>query len=268
MSITFEKSDEKEQDALVFFLKHNLYYHTFILSDLYYYGFDKAYQEIYAEKEDGRIKAVFLRYFTNLILAGNPEEESCREIWRLVGEQINTIMGSAEIVKKFSGKNSGITNEPSIKQLYIMEDHKQLDCGTEKVYTAEEMDIDKIYDFLMTVPEFQSIYGEKDMIRNRISNKEGEHLYYMAEGEIIAHTNTAAETPWACMIGGVAVKPEYQHQGIGHRIVSSAAKRALEKGQMPTVFSECEEEHNLFCDLGFRRVGNWGVLNITKKITG
>ena len=117
----------------------------------------------------------------------------------------------------------------------------------------------------MTIPEFQTIYGEKAMIKNRIDQQEGEHIFLLSEGNVIAHVNSAASTPWACMIGGVAVKQEYRHRGLGHRIVSAAAKRTLKKGQIPGMFTEWPEERNLFCDLGFHCVGEWGVLNINES---
>lgn len=265
MTESIEKCREEEEETLISFLKHDLYYHTFILADLYYYGFDKPFQQIYAEKEDGRIKSVFLKYYTQLILAGDPGEKACRKIWELCREQISTVMGKAELTERFSKCCQETKEKPIMKSLYILNDQRKLDLGGKTVYTAEEKEADKVHRFLMTVPGFQSLYGEKEMIRNRIKNQEGEHLYYEEKKEIIAHANTAAATPWSCMIGGVSVKQPYQHQGIGHKIVSAAAKRALESGRIPAVFSECPQEQNLFCDLGFRKIGDWGVLNIQKK---
>lgn len=265
MTTGIEKCKKEEQEALISFLKQDLYYHTFILADLYYYGFGKPYQQIYAEKEDGRIRSVFLRYFTQLILAGDPKEEACRRVWEACRGQVSTVMGKAGLVERFSRCTQEMEVLPVIKTLYVLKDRNKLDPGRKTVYTAGEKEADKVYGFLMAVPGFQSLYGEKEMIRNRIRNREGEHLYYQEGEEIIAHANTAAATPWACMIGGVSVKPVYQHQGIGHKIVSAAAKRALEGGRVPGVFSEWPQEQNLFCDLGFQKAGDWGVLDISKK---
>lgn len=256
-----EKCKKGDEEELVSFLKRDLHFHTFILADLYHYGFDKPYQQIYAEKEDGTVKAVFLRYFGQLILAGEPGEEMYTKIWELCREQVGTVMGKAELVKQFAKCNREMAETPVTKQFYVLDNREKLDFAGETVYTATEDDIDKVHEFLMTVPEFQSIYGEKEMIRNRIRNQEGEHLFCMKGGEIIAHANTAASTPWACMIGGVSVRQMYQNGGIGHKIVSAAAKRALAGGRVPGVFSEWPREQNLFCDLGFRAIGDWGVLN-------
>ena len=262
---SIEVCKEEEKEALISFLKQNLYYHTFILADLYHYGFDKTYQQIYVEKESGKIRAVFLRYFTNLILAGDPNGEACREIWDIVQYQVNTVMGAANLVKRFAEENAEIQGGPVTKRLYILENQVQLTDVEEQVYVAREKDIDRVHEFLMTNPEFRSIYKEKEMIRNRITNAEGEHLYFIADDEIMAHANTAASTPWACMLGGVAVKKTCRHQGLGHQIVSAVAKRTLENGQILSVFSECPEKENLFCDLGFQKIGDWGVLNVEKN---
>lgn len=265
MSTDVEKCKEGEAEALISFLKQELHYHTFILADLSYYGFNKPYQQIYVEREGGRIKSVFLRYFTQLILAGDPGAKACRDIWELCREQVGTVMGKAELTERFSKYCRETKGTPAIKTLYALNDAGKLDSSGKTAYTAKEKDTEQVYRFLMTVPGFQSLYGEMEMIRNRIQNKEGEHLYYLEGEEIVAHANTAAATPWSCMIGGVSVKPPYQHRGMGHMIVSAAAKRALESGRIPAVFSEWPQEQNLFCDLGFRKIGDWGVLNIQKK---
>lgn len=265
MTTSIGKCREEEQESLISFLKQDLYYHTFMLADIYYYGFDQPCQQIYAEKADGKVKSVFLKYYTNLILAGDPGEEACLKIRELYREQISTVMGKAELVKRFAKCGRGMEEMPVTKKLYILNHQKKLDPGGKTVYTAEENEADKVHSFLMTVPGFQSLYGEKEMIRNRIRNQEGEHLYYQEGEEIIAHANTAAATPWACMIGGVSVKQPYQHRGIGHKIVSAAAKRALDSGRIPGVFSEWPQEQNLFCDLGFQEIGDWGVLNLKKN---
>lgn len=267
MGPSIEKCEEKDAEELLSFLKRELNYHTFILADIYHYGFDKPYQQIYVERKAGEISAVFLRYFTNLILAGTPGEDACREIWGLHEKQVRTVMGKAELVEQFTKWIREISEKPVAKELYVLKNGEKLYSEGECVCAAGEKEIDVVYGFLMTIPGFRELYGEKEMIRNRIRNKEGEHLYFSTDKEIKAHANTAAATPWACMIGGVAVGPAYRHRGFGHRIVSAAARRALENGQRPIVFSEWPQEQNLFCDLGFQKIGNWGVLNLTEKIT-
>ena len=55
-------------------------------------------------------------------------------------------------------------------------------------------DVDDIYQFLMSFPEFVAPYGEKAMIVNRITNNEGIHVLFEENGKIIAHGNSAAKT--------------------------------------------------------------------------
>ena len=171
-------------------------------------------------------------------------------------------MGKAEIVKDYAKAAGCPADCMSVKQLYVLEDNKKLRECRRHVNTAEEKDVDRIYDFLMRIPQLRNMYGQKQMISNRIVSGEGEHIFLAEDGEIVAHANSAASTKWSCMIGGVGTAPQWRHRGLGHEIVSVLAGRALEKGQTPVLFSEKEEEENLFCDLGFHRIGQWGVLKI------
>lgn len=244
-------------------MKEERYYHTFILSDICCYGFEQPYQQVFAQrgKEDGW-NGIFLKYFDNLLIAGVPDEEMCHEIQKKTGDQISTVMGKAEIVKYFAKATGCLDDRMSVKQLYVLEDNKKLRRCKLNIQTAEEKDVDRIYDFLMRIPQLRSMYGQKQMICNRIASGEGEHIFLAEDGNIIAHANSAASTQWSCMIGGVGTDPLWRHRGIGHEIVSVLAGRALERGQIPVIFSEKAEEENLFYDLGFRRIGQWGVLKI------
>ena len=81
---------------------------------------DKPYQQIYVERKAGEISAVFLRYFTNLILAGTPGEDACREIWGLHEKQVRTVMGKAELVEQFTKWIGEISEKPVAKELYVL----------------------------------------------------------------------------------------------------------------------------------------------------
>ncbi len=81
------------------FLNEKPIFHTFLLSDIEQYGFDKPFQTVYVQEQTGKCQGVFMKYFQNLILAGIENVLDYQKIATLVSDEITTIMGNAEIVR-------------------------------------------------------------------------------------------------------------------------------------------------------------------------
>ena len=98
------KCGEEDRERLKEFLNEKPVYHTFLISDLDKYGFDKDFQTIYMQEEEGRCIGVFLKYFYNLIVAGEDQELDHEAVSRLADDKITTIMGNAEVVQNIANR--------------------------------------------------------------------------------------------------------------------------------------------------------------------
>ncbi|MEG1878496.1 MAG: GNAT family N-acetyltransferase [Pseudoflavonifractor sp.] len=259
--------DQAQQETLVRFLERDAVYHTFILSDMLHYGFQAPFQQIYMQTSPGGdCTGVFLRYYHNLILAGEAPGAEFPALWALVGGQVSTVMGKAALVQ---GLQEACDLKPwslAVKDLYALPGGEHLLPPLPAAEEADLENVDAIHDFLMQVPQFRALYGEKAMIENRIRQGDGRHLTLTQNGQIAAHANSAAGTELACMVGGVAVAEALRGRGLGHQIVSELCRRLRAGGQTPCLFSDYPPSRSLFCDLGFEKVGTWGVLEQSKKV--
>ena len=256
------RCQEQHRAELVAYLSRKIHFNIFLLSDIQLYGFSHPNQQVFLlTNPDGGIRGVCLRYYGNLLLSGETPDRTALHDWVTSG--VRTIMGEASLVRR-AGEYLGDLGVYQEKRLLAL---PRSWTGQEEalpVRVATERDVDRLHAFLMTVPGFQALYGEKDMISNRIASGEGVHLYCEDDGKIIAHINSAAQTAGACMLGGLAVAPEYQARGLGTALTSTLCRRMAREGRQLHVFSDCAGEHSLFEALGFREIGKWGVFSVSE----
>lgn len=258
------KCNHMDKEKLMKYLNNKPIYHTFILSDIEQYGFDNEFQSVYIQEDGEVIQGVFLRYFNNFIVAGDAEVLAYNEITELVDNKVSTIMGNAAIV-------NGITDKIDRKadfvynNLYTHEDPVNIDENV-TCHIAELKDVDRIYEFLMTFPEFKQLYSEKQMLENRLKNGEGIHIYIEENGKLIAHGNSAASAEKTCMMGGICVAEPYRNKGYAKKILLTLCAHILEEGKIPCIFASAEKDYSCFKETGFQVYGLWGVAQLEQKV--
>ena len=258
------KCNNTDEKGLLDFLNSKPVYHTFIIADIKQYGFDQEFQDVYVQEEEEKIQGVFLRYFNNFIVAGNGEELLYDEIAGLVDSSVTTIMGCADIVDGISEKLSCKVNV-IYNNLYTHEDPVDSHWKEGCTYAGLE-DVDRIHQFLMSFPEFATMYAEKGMIVNRLQNKEGVHLFIEKDGKIIAHGNSAASADKTCMMGGISVEEGLRGQGYGKKILLSLCSEILDSGKIPCIFASEKADYSCFRETGFKVYGRWGVAQLKQEI--
>lgn len=256
-----KKCREEDRKMLKDYLNQKPVYHTFLLSDLDRYGFDKDYQTIYMQEENGDCVGVFLKYFNNFILAGDEEKLDYEKIAGLATEEITTVMGKADIVRntvKYVGRQVHMT----YNNLYIHRGSEEQALKEHKVRFADSDDVDRIYEFLMSFEEMKNLYSEKKMIENRINSGEGVHAVIEEGGRIAAHGNSAASADLTCMMGGICVKEEYRGKGYAKDIIRSLCREIHSQGKIPCIFAPEEPSYSIFQELGFEIYGRWGAARL------
>lgn len=265
------------------YLREEAVYNTFLLADIADFGFDESFQTVYLDEEQGKIKGVYLSFYQNFLLYCKENEVNAEFLQELFSGQIpDVIMGKVEDVRKVQGvlqncatglpeANGTIgSNEPlgsmeqigsmDSKGLYQFSHPEELAEETADIQKAVPEDVDDIFDFLQSIPELKNLYTSKQMIADRIGKNCGTHYIVRDNGNIIAHANSAAESEFTTMIGGVSTREDCRGRGLASQIVSKLCRDITAKGKQPTLFSIRGEEDNLYSRIGFRKIGEWGTL--------
>lgn len=259
--IMIVKCKEEHRKLLIRFLKQDVVFNTFILADIDNYGFDSPFQEIYMKQKGDECNFVYLKFYNNLIISGEPEEFDIEFAEDLMREGISIVMGRNNLVCQIAEGCKNYFNHTK-KVLYQLEMKENLLKEDGTVQIASEKDVERIYNFLMSIESFKALYSSKDMIYNRIRNGEGIHAFIENEGEIIAHGNSTAKSEFSYMIGGVGVKDSFRNQGLASKIVSKLADNILAEKKIPCIFSEKSKGQSFLGRLGFMEIGDWGTLEL------
>lgn len=242
------------------FLETEAEYNTFLTADIQNFGFDKEFQKVYASVKEGEIKGIFLGFYQNLIVSGSAEPEDREFLEEYIEKKRpQVIMGKEKDIEElllFTKDDYSLKKRP----LYHLKSAERLETAPLGLTRGKAGDEDKIHSFLMSIEEIKGLYRSKEMIADRLKNRDGFHYYLEENEEIIAHGNSTAIGPYSAMIGGVSVKPEHRKKGIGGRLVSEIAAELLKMGLVPCLFSDCSGENNLFTRLGFEKIGMWATL--------
>lgn len=254
---------EDMRERLLEYLREEPVYNTFLLADISNFGFDKDFQTVYAEMEEDSIHGVYLTFYQNLIIysrEGRMNQEFLKDLF--AGWSPAVVMGRSADVRQAAGVLPGYRLEE--KPLYLLEDDGRLEPDDARDIQAVPGDEDKLYEFLMGIPQMRTLYGSKEMIGDRLKNQDGVHYYREENGRVIAQANSAARSEKTVMIGGVATVPDRRGEKIASALVSRVSRTILKEGKIPCLFCEREEEHNLYTRLGFRKAGMWATLMMQK----
>lgn len=253
---------EKDRNLLMEYLREEAVYNTFLLADIADFGFDETFQTVYIDEEQGEVKGVYLCFYANFLLYCKKNEVNTEFLEQLFSMYVpDVIMGNTEDVRKVQWVLSDYAMES--RDLYQFCHPEELAAETAKIQKAVPEDVDDIFAFLQSIPELKHLYTSKQMIADRIGKNCGTHYIVREDGKIIAHANSAAESEFTTMIGGVSTAEEYRGKGLAGQMVSKLCRDIQERGKQPTLFSIQGEENNLYSRIGFRKIGEWGTLTRT-----
>ena len=250
---------EDMREELLEYLRGEPVYNTFLLADISNFGFDMEFQNVYAQVEEDRIHGVYLTFYQNLIVYSQENRMDADFLKELFGKWTPAVvMGRSADVKQVAEVLPGYRLEE--RPLYLLKDSSRLEPDNVCDIQAVPGDEEKLFEFLMEIPQMRTLYGSKEMIGDRLKNGDGVHYYREVDGRVVAQANSAARSESTVMIGGVATAPEQRGNRIASALVSRICRDILKEGKTPCLFSEREEDHNLYTRLGFQKIGMWATL--------
>lgn len=255
------KCSKKDLSKLKSFLREELIFNTFILADIANYGFDEGFQQVYMEvSEQSECKFVYLVFYNNLILAGDPDCINIDFIKSIIAKSITVIMGKDSLISLLRASLNGSFKYIENSMWYLKDNRKLLPSSNDcKIATLN--DVDKIHAFLMSFESLKNRYASKDMIYDRIDKNDGTHAYIEQNGAILAHGNSTARSDYSVMIGGLASRSQTSKSDLELFIVSYLSKIILESGRFPCLFSETDTVR----DLGYTLLGKWSTLELLES---
>ena len=254
------KLNEGLRASLFEFLKRESEINLFIIGDVELFGFDKDFQEVWAQLDrDMSYRAVLLRYKTHFVFY-SPETE-----YNAVG--FANIINSYKDRCDLSGKKE--TLYPLLEKLEYKKVREQ--CFS-TLSTIEELvksdshyimerpsfeDADEIYSLRDQILEFNDFKTTLENTKELIKSEMGRSLVTRLDGNIVSCAATTAENSMSAMVVSVMTHPEYRKRGLAGACVQKLCEELLGEGKGLCLFYDNLKAGSIYRKLGFKEIGQW-----------
>ncbi|WP_430882937.1 GNAT family N-acetyltransferase [Fusibacter sp. JL216-2] len=261
------KLDEYDKEQVLEYLGEEPAINLFFIGDIESFGFDKDFQEIWADFNiDGDIQAVFLRFYENFI----PYSKISDYDWSAFKEMVIKTEKETEGHVMMSGKESIIEKFNDILPNHkrrstffceITDKDKLVKEGLDDVKVANVNDAERIYNLIKQIEEFRTSVVEIDRIKQKIETQTGRVYYFDNEEEMTTVAQTTAENSMSAMVVGVATLKDHRNKGQMSRCLSKLCMDLLDEDKTLCLFYDNPKAGKVYHKLGFKTLEKWTMVS-------
>lgn len=239
----------------------------FILGNIENFGFESPFQDVWFQRQRGKICGVALRHRDNLLIYSQQLDIDFSEALSfLISSKVRIVSGKNTVIEKILPYLP--TDYPRKEMKFCeLDNAEKLINETSEVAIATASDAMEIAMAYGQIDEFQGLYPSDvsvryDQIVNRIRTKVGIHMFIRRDGKIVSHVNSAAETGGSGMIGGIMTLPEYRNQGFSSKVISALCKSLDQRKKTACLFHDNPTAASVFLRLGFHETNQWVIIEL------
>ncbi len=202
----------------------------YLYTNLHSYGIGNTNIEVWYDDIEGKVNAVYLRYFTCLHFYTQDNDYPKKSFLKLV----QCIKPQVIMLDDIFGKKAlsslelySLTRQYLIKHDTVVSDYSKL------VSFAEREDIHKIAELLIQDRVYQEIYTRKELeqqLFERFDAGYGKCCIIKIDGEIVANYSINGENDKFAFCGSLIVQPEHRRKGLAQLVRQNLFKYVQNKG--------------------------------------
>lgn len=254
-----KKLNQTFEYSLLLFLKRNPEINLFIIGDIENFGFNRNFQDIWAEYNDeGEYIAVLLRYHTHFVFYSRDLDYDVDGFLNVIDEykKGTDISGEASIIKPLVDR----LKWTKLREQYFAKLNKDkfvFNDKEDKVIRADIEDAEGIYDLRQYIDEFKDFKTSFESMKESLFEC-GSRTYIIKDGErVISSASTSAENSISAMIIGVMTHPGYRKKGYASKCVSQICHELTCEGKGLCLFYDNPNAGNIYKEIGFEDIGKW-----------
>jgi predicted GNAT family acetyltransferase len=246
--------------SLFEFLKKEAEINLFIIGDVELFGFDKDFQEVWAQLDrDMSYRAVLLRYKNHFVFyapATEYNEIGFANIITSFKDRCD-LSGKKEILypllEKLEYKK---VREQCFSKLSSKEELVKLDSN----YIIEKPSVEdavEIYALRDQIVEFYDFKTTLEDTKELLKGEMGRCLVARLDGNIVSCAATTAENSMSAMVISVMTHPKYRKKGLAGACVQKICEELLGEGKGLCLFYDNLKAGSIYRKLGFKEIGQW-----------
>lgn len=261
-----KKLTQQDNEKLMEYLKEEKSFNLFIIGDVENFGYNKDFQEVYAEiDKSGNIIGVLLRYYHYYVAysKGDFDVDGFVQIIKK-DKDFEVLSGKKKIIEKFADK----INFGNKRELYFAEltDDKLLeDIDLSMVRKAKMEDVELIFELREQIEEFDITPSSRETFKQAIETGTGRTFFIEKDNKAVACASTTAENSLSAMVVGVCTLSQYRKMGFATKCMTVLCKEVLEEGKELCLFYDNPEAGKIYKRIGFKDIGKWSMYLAKKK---
>lgn len=253
------KVQKNEQEEVLILLRKDPSRSMFIYGDILQNGWETDYQEVWVDRSEEGINAIFLRYHKNLVVYGINAIEDVEALTTFIhGLPVQFLSGCKRHLELLELHTPQTFD---FREMYFCECKEIINpIPNTQVIMAEPKHAQAIAEAIVQIREFakiKSLEERFERITERLSSGKGRAAIILDKDKVIAHANTAVETDIAVMVGAVLTLPAYRNQGLASQVVSSLTKHCLNDGKTACLFYDNPKAGSIYHRLGYETFDVW-----------
>ncbi len=258
------KLEELDREAVLEYVEQDIACNGFIVGDIENFGFDKEFQDIWAEfSPEEEYWAVLLRYESNYILYAHAsfDTEGFARIVKDRGD-VKVISGRFPLVEALGANlERGLPRRMYLLAL-AMEDEVAGPQSELNIQKAVPESCERIWQLRQSITEFRN-GGTLESMKRTIETGSG-RTFYLANGggKVISSASSTAESSRSAMVVGVCTAPEYRRLGLATACMQGLCRELTGEGKMPCLFYDNPSAGKIYRGIGFTDAGQWGMLEL------
>lgn len=261
MIIRCQKEDEKIIES---YIGTEYYKCLYLYMNLQRYGTGSQAIDVYMDKFENKIKAVYLFYFSCVHVYSIDNDFSVPELKELLKSHPIKMIYCEKSTAEYIGGNYSSSERPfTITYGWVAEITNVDEKHRESIQLASANDFKQIVQMIYGDEDIGKSYNKNELAEQLLQrSKEGYSRNYVIKKNdvVIAHACTNAEIDGVAIVAELIVNKEYRRRGYALEIWRAICEEVLKEGKRVFSFYYSNESRNLHKKVGFHEVCEWGKI--------
>lgn len=264
-----EKCSARHEPIINEYIGNEFYRCLYLFMNLHRYGADSDTIDVFIQKQEGELRAVYLLYYSCIHVYSRDNNFSLEEFNSFISAREFTMIycekSTAEYI--WSGLPEVLKQRASLSFGFVAQIEKVDKEDKHQTIRAEEPDFRQIVSLIYDDEDIGRSYDLDDLSKQLKERAEEGYTrnYVIRDGQtVVAHACTNAEMEWLAVVAELVVNKAYRQQGYATDIWRAICSTLLSEGKKVFSFYYSEESRSLHKNIGFFEVCEWAKIVFEK----